>query len=106
MSSPIAAYQLRPFDPALADGPIAQLIAGDYQAWKTFTAYPLNSDMMVCGPFAVVAVNERKRSGHIQWRGELHVFDTASPNDALRSFWNVPEYRPRPKPKPVQNAAG
>ena len=97
MAGPIAAYQIRPFDPALADGPIAEVIGGDTSAWQTHTAYPLNSDMLVCGPLAVVAVNARAGATRIYWRGEMHAFVTGSPTDALRKFWNVPEFRPRPK---------
>jgi hypothetical protein len=101
MAGPIAAYQLRRFDPALADGPVAELIGGDTESWQTHTAYPLNSDMLVCGPLAIVAVNSRAGTTSVYWRGEMHAFGTGNANDALRRFWNVPEYQPRPKPKPV-----
>jgi len=94
MSRQIAAYQLRPFDPTLADGPVADLIGGDLPAWETHTAYPLNADFHVCGPFAVVAVNPKAGATSVYWRGEFHLFDTANANDALRRFWNVSEFRP------------
>jgi|GEM_PF-4762522 len=97
MSGPIAAYQIRRFNPELADGPVAQLIGTDTKSWQTHTAYPLNSDMLVCGPLAIVAVNSRAGATNVYWRGEMHAFGTTNPNDALRQFWNAPELKPRAK---------
>ena len=105
MPSPIAAFQIRRFDASLADGPVAELIGGDYQAWQTHTAYPLNSDLLVCGPLALVAVNTQAGSTSVFWRGEMHSFGTTNASDALRKLWkNSHEFRPRPITKPAGGA--
>ena len=105
MPSPIAAYQIRPIKPETADGPIAAAIGDAYQAWQTFTAYPLNSDLFVCGSYAVVAVHERTKKTLVHWREVLHSFETSNPRDALRQLWKVAELKPSPRKKPADEPA-
>jgi hypothetical protein len=99
MQTPIAAFQIRRFDAALADGPIAELIHSDLSVWQTFTAYPLNSDRLVCGPYALVAANKRAKQTIVCWRDVVHRFETGDPGAALHKLWKVFEYKPTPQPK-------
>jgi hypothetical protein len=91
---PIHAYQLRSIKAEDADrffdAPARP------REWSHYIAYPLNTQRWVAGPFAVLAVNSRRSTTRIAWRGEVHELAAATPQTALREFWNAFELEPLP----------